>query len=182
MPFPAPIEIRTSTTHGRGLFATAPIKKGTPIWVFQGPGKILTGLTGEEARNKVLTPGELEEIGRKDPEKIKEILWGGYLHVPTNNFIVLVDGGQFTNHSNNPNCGGQWADTPQGESSVAIRDIAAGEEITDDYGVFGETRAESAWLTALFKKHTPEREEFERQHVTVRPKNYFTPIEPGPKL
>jgi len=182
MPFPAPIEVRTSKTHGRGLFATAPIKKGSPIWVFQGPGKILTGLTGEESKNKIFTSAQLEEFGRKDPAKIGELLWGGYLHVPSNNFIVLVDGGQFTNHSNDPNCGGDWAKTPQGEVSVAIRDIAAGEEITDDYGVFGETRAESSWLTALFKKYTPEREEFERAHVKERPKHYFTPVEASPKL
>ena len=91
--------------------------------------------TAEAFRHGSFATGDLAV---KDPVKIKEVLWGGYLHDPSDQFIHLVDGGQFTNHSDSPNCGGDWAADPKDEVSVAIRDIEEGEEITDDYGLTAE--------------------------------------------
>ena len=129
MPFNVSVLARTSAKHGRGLFATARIPKGTPIWRFAAAADCPKSQTGEMV-NSVYTRTQLEELAKQDPEKIKEVLWGGYLHDPTDQFIHLVDGGQFTNHSDEPNCGGEWAEDPKDEVSIAIRDIEEGEEIT----------------------------------------------------
>eukprot|EP01044_Picomonas_judraskeda_P005640 COSAG03_NODE_539_length_7083_cov_4.852377_3_plen_184_part_00 len=174
MPFNVSVLARTSAKHGRGLFATARIPKGTPIWRFAAAADCPTSQTGEMV-NSVYTRTQLEELAKQDPEKIKEVLWGGYLHDPTEQFIHLVDGGQFTNHSDEPNCGGEWADDPKDEVSIAIRDIEEGEEITDDYSVFQDMSCE--WLASLFAAHTPERAAFEDNFVAKKPKGYITPVE-----
>ena len=174
MPFNVNVLARTSATHGRGIFATARIPKGTTIWRFAASVDCPKSQTGEMV-NSVYTRAELEELATQEPEKIKEVLWGGYLHDPTEQFIHLVDGGQFTNHSDNPNCGGEWSDDPRDEVSIAIRDIEEGEEITDDYSVFQDMSCE--WLASLFAKHTPERAAFEENCVSKKPKGYITPVE-----
>jgi hypothetical protein len=174
MPFNPNVLARSSVKHGRGLFATGRIPKGTPIWRFAATADCPKSQTGEMV-NYVYSRAELEDLAVKDPVKIKEVLWGGYLHDPSDQFIHLVDGGQFTNHSDSPNCGGDWAADPKDEVSVAIRDIEEGEEITDDYSVFQDMSCE--WLVALLAEHSPERAAFEEEFVTKKPKGYVTPVE-----
>ena len=92
MPFPASVKIGSSeTSGGRGLFATAAIAKGDVIWRFQGDGEILTGLTGEAAQNRIWTFAELRALGQDHPERLKEILWGGYLSEPMGVLIEVMD-------------------------------------------------------------------------------------------
>lgn len=104
MPFNINILARTSAKHGRGLFATARIPKGTPIWRFTAAVDTPLSQTGEMV-NVVYTRATLEALAVAEPEKIKDVLWGGYLHDPSDQFIHLNDGGQYTNHSDEPNCG-----------------------------------------------------------------------------
>lgn len=170
MPFNPNIEARTSETHGRGLFATARIPAGTAVWRFAAAEDTPNSLTGEMT-NTVYTQAQLEELAIKEPDNIEDVLWGGYIHDPTGEFIRLKDGGQFTNHSETPNCGGAWSDTPLGEFSIAVRDIEAGEEITDDYGTYQDMARE--WLVALFKKYTPARAKFESECVAEKPKGFI---------
>lgn len=82
MPFNVNIEARESVKHGRGLFATAFIAKGTPIWRFAESADCPKSQTGEKD-NHVYTRAELEKLAAEDPEKIKDVLWGGYLHDPS---------------------------------------------------------------------------------------------------
>jgi hypothetical protein len=176
MPFPASVKIGSSeTSGGRGLFATAAIAKGDVIWRFQGDGEILTGLTGEAAQNRIWTFAELQALEQDHPERLKEILWGGFLSEPTGVYLEPVDGGQFTNHSNDPNCGGGWGTTPVEDFSIAVRDIAAGDEILEDYGVYRDM--EQPWLKDLLVRHCPERATFEAERVQSKPAGYFTPVE-----
>ncbi len=176
MPFPASVKIGSSeTSGGRGLFATAAIAKGDVIWRFQGDGEILTGLTGEAAQNRIWTFAELQALEQDHPERLKEILWGGFLSEPMGVLIEVVDGGQFTNHSNDPNCGGYGATTPMEDFSIAVRDIAAGDEILEDYGVYRDM--EQPWLKDLLARHCPEGATFEAERVQSRPMGYFTPVQ-----
>lgn len=56
----------------------------------------------------------------------------GYPHMTRQGFTVLeFDNGRFMNHSPAPN-----TDFRDPETGWAVRDIAAGEEITCDYGEF----------------------------------------------
>ena len=49
-------------------------------------------------------------------------------------FIVFeADDARYMNHADNPNC-----DFSRGDTAFALRDIAAGEELTCDYNVFFE--------------------------------------------
>ena len=105
-----------------------------------GPLHADHGVAAHELGQLFLAPafGALRALGQDHPERLKEILWGGYLHDPTGVYIEVVDGGQFTNHSNDPNCGGGWGTTPVEDFSIAVRDIAAGDEILEDYGVLDD--------------------------------------------
>ena len=88
-----------------------------------------------------------------------------HTHTPRR-LIDLRDGAQYTNHSTSPTCGGDWTADPADEYSVTIRDVRAGEELFDDYGVFRETQ--SPWLKSMFQKHCPERHDFEEECVHGR--------------
>ena len=105
----------------------------------------------------------------------RAILWGGYLHDPSDCFIELRDGSQFTNHANTPNVGGGWFDSACDEVSIACRDIPAGEEIVDDYSVFQDMQ--SSWLSRLMTDLVPERAAFERSVLQTRPKGFYVSID-----
>jgi len=108
-------EVRTSETHGRGLFAAKPIRKGEIVSVRGG---------------HILTPQMLKKC-RKPP---------GYWGYPIADGLVLgpltkketESVMMFLNHSCEPNVG------IQGQILfVAMRPIRAGEELTIDYAMFG---------------------------------------------
>ena len=54
MPFNPSVQARESEKHGRGLFATADIPKGSPIWQFTESKECPKTQTGDSA-NKVPT-------------------------------------------------------------------------------------------------------------------------------
>ena len=105
--------IRSSAIHAAGCYTTAPIKKGTRVVEYTGPR-----ISKDEADEK-------------------------YQDSPTTYLFGLGDGSQvidghgtamFINHSCDPNC---ETDEIRGRVWVtAIRDIAAGEELTYDYNLY----------------------------------------------
>lgn len=176
MPFPKGfVEVRTSVLQGRGLFARKDIPCGTKIWCFKSPegDDNWESLTGDGPNQH---HGEAEvKLMEDDPSSLSELLWGAYVHEPTGRLIELRDGGQFTNHSASPNCGGPWTASPVDEHAVTVRDIKAGDELLDDYGVFRDMETE--WVAALFEKYTPERYAFEKETVKPFPKGLVTGVD-----
>ncbi len=101
-----------SETVGVGVVATKPIAKGTITWV-------------SDKLDRRFTVEELETLGPLYAETMKT-----YAYRDRNGkYVFCWDNGRFVNHSFTANCL-----TTGYDFEIAIRDIAAGEELTDDYG------------------------------------------------
>jgi len=110
-----------SLIHGLGVFAEESIPAGTRVWEFT-PGWDL-----EQPRTVVegMPPhvrAFLDHFGYFDPHL------GG-------NLVLCFDNARFMNHSGAPNVGPDYALEAHGPD-FALVDIAAGDELTVDYGVF----------------------------------------------
>lgn len=113
-----PTYVAPSAIEGLGLFAARPISKGTTIWRFDP----LLDLVFPEGLLASYPPGTQDFLRKY-----------GYLQRGTAGYRVLDgDNGRFMNHSDQANSDNR------GETSVATRDIAQGEEITCDYAEFVE--------------------------------------------
>ena len=123
------VEARNSTIHGRGVYAIAPIKKGTRVIEYLGE-RISHG----EADDRYADKGE--DDGHT------------FLFIASNRTVIDagVDGNdaRFINHSCAPNC-----ETVIENSRVfidAIRNIKPGEELGYDYQLTWETTDDPAEL------------------------------------
>jgi uncharacterized protein len=117
-----PTRLAQSPLHGLGVFAAAPIAKGTPVWRFE-PGLDMD-----------FAPDIVETL----PEHVREFFRHyGYVDRNLNRLILCFDDARFVNHCGMPNVATDYARDPHG-LDVAIRDIAAGEELTMDYAGFEE--------------------------------------------
>jgi SET domain-containing protein len=117
-----PTRLVQSAIHGFGVFAAAPVAAGTPVWRFA------KGLDMEFNSDIV---GEL-------PEHVREFFARyGYLDRHLNRIILCFDDARFVNHSVTPNVATDYTRDPHG-LDVALRDIAADEEITMNYEGFEE--------------------------------------------
>lgn len=128
---------------GYGVFATAPIPRGTVVYV-------------QDELEIVLTPGHplLEKAA------YRPILDRYCIINPDGTRVLSWDIARFVNHSCRPNT----LSTGYG-FEIAVRDIAAGEQLTDDYGLFnlpytmpclcGETDCRGAVDPAAFADLTP---------------------------
>ncbi|MCD6051066.1 MAG: protein-lysine N-methyltransferase [Verrucomicrobia bacterium] len=97
---------------GHGVFATHFIPKGTIVWV-------------RDDLDQVFTP---EEVATMAP--IYQEILEKYSFVDSRGDIILCwDHSRFFNHACNANCMSAGYDF-----EIAVRDIQAGEELTDDYG------------------------------------------------
>lgn len=103
----ASTEVRASPIHGRGLFAAAVIRAGETILEWRDCARILTG-------------DELAQL----PEGERR-----YLSFIDGQHVLFLPPARFVNHSCAPNARGHAG------RDAALRDIAAGEEITVDYVV-----------------------------------------------
>lgn len=103
---PSPIE-------GLGLFATEPIVAGTAVWRF-APGLDL-----------LLDPALADAHGPAFRAFLDRYAYVS--HDFPGRLVLSCDHAKFINHSDAPNIEGRELD------SLAVRDIAAGEEITCDY-------------------------------------------------
>jgi len=114
-----PVRVRTSPIHGLGAYAAQPIAEGTPVWRFT-PGFDLD-----------LDPVELE----RQPEHFRKVLLHyGYLDLRLQRYVLCCDDARFINHDAAPNLVPDYSQDRYGVD-VAARDIAAGEELTIDYGL-----------------------------------------------
>lgn len=163
MPFHVAVEIKDTGRYGMGLYAAQDIPAGTKIWSFatNATDEVVQPRGYAPSENRVWTKESLLAV--QDEEEIKRILWGGYIHVPTGIFLELRDGSQYTNHSNEPNQGGPWSVQPSEEMCIVIKDVKEGEELTDHYGVFHDSKA--GWVHELMEKYCPMRHEFEESQV-----------------
>lgn len=97
---------------GYGLVATEFIPAGTITWVL-------------DKLDKEFTPKEFEQM-----EPVYQNVLDTYsFRNNKGNLILCWDNGRFVNHSFNSNCL-----TTAYDFEIAIRDIQAGEQLTDDYG------------------------------------------------
>lgn len=119
--FLVPVAVRPAPQYGEGqmgVFATAPIRAGTPCWQWTDlvrkihhadVGAMLAAMQPHEAaiflRQAFVTPDDLEHLN-VNPE----------------------DAGRFVNHSSQPSVG----------KDGALRDIMPGEELTLDYDWHGD--------------------------------------------
>jgi hypothetical protein len=123
------VEARDSRIHGRGVYAIAPIKKGTRVMEYLGER-----ITHAEA------DARYEKKGDDDGHT--------FLFIASNRTVIDagVDGNdaRFINHSCNPNC-----ETVIENSRVfidAIRNIKPGEELGYDYQLTWESTDDPAEL------------------------------------
>jgi SET domain-containing protein len=117
-----PTRIGSSNIHGIGVFALAPIAKGTPVWRFA------PGLDMEFSPDIVPTlPAHVQQF----------FSHYGYVDRNLKRIILCFDDARFVNHSDKPNVATDYTQDPYG-LDVALRDIDFGEELTMDYGGFEE--------------------------------------------
>lgn len=108
-------ELKPSSIHGLGVFLVRPVEKGGLIWRF-------------DARiDRVYTEDEIATL----PEHLQVYLrtystW----HAPTGLFVLCGDNGRYFNHSDAPST---VSNAISFGEDRALRDLAAGEELTSDY-------------------------------------------------
>ncbi len=115
-----PVRADRSLIHGLGLFATAPIAAGTPVWRFQ-PGF-----------DQVFHAREFEALPAPAQAHLRHF---GFLDGARERWVLDGDLAIFMNHSVEPNTGAPGADGVA-DVTTALRAIGAGEEITCDYRAF----------------------------------------------
>jgi SET domain-containing protein len=117
------------TQHGVGVVAIRPIPKGTDPFKHCDPAGDLLEIPA----------AELDECSA--PEEAKQMvrdfcaLQGGVYHAP-NYGIDAIDKSFYLNHSKEPN----MVSPDHGETFIASRDIAVGEELTADYDTYHESQ------------------------------------------
>lgn len=127
-------KVAPSRIHGMGLHAVNHTPRGTPIWRF------LPGF------DHAFTPEQFEAL----PELVREhTRWFCFVSKVDHAVILSGDHACFINHSDDPNTG-----APEGAAvpvtTVALRDIEAGEEITCDYGAYD---ADTPWKLGEVPPH-----------------------------
>ena len=119
------IEVRASGIHGKGVFALVPIAAGERIIEYKG---------------RVITWKQAQRRHPHDPNDPNHTF---FFHIDDKRVIDGDDGGnaaRWINHACGPNC---EADEDEAAGRVfikALRDIAAGAELSYDYGLILEGR------------------------------------------
>jgi len=104
------ISVGKSSIDELGLFAWQDIRKGERVWQLDPNVEFLTWT---------------------DAKRLPRRMWKQIYQCGIDLYVILTDGSQYMNHSCNPNT---WAN---GDTSFDARlDIAAGDEVTCDYGTF----------------------------------------------
>lgn len=99
------IEVRPSVIHGLGVFAKRAFKKGETVLAWD--------------TSHTISPNEYEQLSSKEK---------GFVAKLGHKLVLMQAPAKYVNHSCDPNTNA----TEEGKD-VAIRDIAAGEEITSNY-------------------------------------------------
>lgn len=109
-------KLKASELHGVGLFADQPIKHGDIIY------------TASPLLDLNITQEQFDSLNQKEKD---EILWWGFFDQPSQMWHVDFDVSKFINHSNEATV--TQADDHDEAYLVATRDIALGEELTQNY-------------------------------------------------
>jgi uncharacterized protein len=115
---PATALLYRNEAIGYGVFATRPIPRGTIVWV-------------RDPLDQVIRPDDVARL----PQICRDVI-GTYAYTDQRGELLLCwDHGRFVNHSCAATCL-----SPGYEFEIAVRDIAAGEELTDEYATFSLDR------------------------------------------
>ncbi|MBI3413798.1 MAG: SET domain-containing protein [Verrucomicrobia bacterium] len=112
--------VAPSAIHGLGLFAGQFIARGSAIWRFA------------PEFDQEFSP---EQFARLPLPAQAHVRWFGFVDVENGHWILSGDHACFMNHSPTPNTGASLG-SPAPITTVALHDIAAGEELTCDYFAF----------------------------------------------
>lgn len=115
-----PTYVGPSKIHGMGLFAAFPIPKGIGVWHYS------PGLDRCYTNDMLPMMETLQKVF---------IFTYGYFDKNQNMWILCMDNVRFMNHSSTPNI------KVLPHMSVAARDIAQDEELTEDYRTFDHREA-----------------------------------------
>lgn len=111
-----------SPIEGLGVFAAEDIPEGAVVWSFNPLIDRIVGI-GETAALSPAERGFLDHYA--------------YLDTRLGRYVLCGDNARFCNHSEDANTRGAYPDDgPEGGVDIAVRAIAAGEEITCDYRAF----------------------------------------------
>lgn len=141
------VKFRRSPIHGIGAFATDPIAAGTKVWTF----------------DETMQVCDRYALAALPPARLEFALHGGYLHHPSDRFVWYADGMHYVNHASGAgaNIGiTEW--TPlEADNCTALRDIAPGEELLEDYAFWSlDTLDEGHWLCGLYREFCPQHHAF----------------------
>jgi hypothetical protein len=137
------VSFRKSPIHGTGVFAKSLIPAGTRIWEY----------------DDTMIASDAASLARLDAGLIRFALHGGYLHKPSDRLLWYTDGMQYMNHAESPraNVGlGRWPALTE-DHTIALRDIAPGEELFEDYCFWAEDGVDPGhWLHPFYLRYCPE--------------------------
>ena len=128
--------VQTSGIHGMGLFTRQRVPRGTPIWRFEA------GFDHDFSPTQFV---QLPLLAQKHTR------WFCFVSRQNGHVILSGDHACFINHSLTPNTGA-LPDAKPPIVTVALRDIAAGEEITCNYFNYD---ADTAWKLGLVPNGAP---------------------------
>ena len=130
-----PTYLAPSPIHGIGIFAAAPISAGTAVWRLDEPF--------DQVVDEVM-------LARLDTVAQLQVQRYAYLDPLRRVRVLCGDDARFFNHADDANC--RDAPDSEGMVTVAVRDVAEGEELTWDYAEQGTrfwdlcSRCVTAWL------------------------------------
>lgn len=130
--------VKPSKIHGLGVFADEPASKGAVIW------KFTPGFDLRFTREQILSFPPLIQI------YLYKYGWRGK---KSKLYCLASDNGRYFNHSENPNCRSRHQEGEEEIITLALRDIAAGEELTDDYNSFEYEHSDNDVLDYIAKKY-----------------------------
>lgn len=107
-----------SEAIGHGVVATRDLPAGTITWV-------------QDELDREFTPRQIERLGEHYEDSLDTYCFRNQ----HGRWVLCWDHARFVNHSFNSNCM-----TTAYNFEIAIRDIKAGEELTDDYGYLNISR------------------------------------------
>lgn len=136
------VEVRPSKIHGLGVFAAADIPSGTVWWT----ADVSEMITISRRQFEALIGSASSPASDALIAAIQE--YSFYIEA-LDKMILIPDNGRYVNHSDAPNS--MATVTGSTLASVAARDIAAGEEIVEDY----ETYDFCPWPDVVEEFHTP---------------------------
>lgn len=128
--------VASSRIHGMGLVAAKFVPRGTPIWKFQ-PGF-----------DHDFSPEQFAALPEPARQHTRHFC---FVSKMDRHVILSGDHACFINHSTAPNTGAP-ADAAKPVVTIALRDLAAGEEITCNYFDYD---ADTPWKLGLVPKDAP---------------------------